>query len=100
MLQNAGILYRRERDLNEAHRLFTRARDIDPGFCDVWYWIGINAINLGNNDYHSINNDYQSINKDYQSINNDYQSINKDYQSINNDYQSINNESLQSMRSI
>ena len=50
VLQNAGILYRRERDLNEAHKLFTRARDIDPGFCDVWYWIGINAINLGDTD--------------------------------------------------
>ena len=28
--------------------MFTRAHKVDPGFCDVWYWIGVNWINIGN----------------------------------------------------
>ena len=47
VLQNLGILHRREQRLPEAQKLFERAFEVDPGFCDVWYWLGVNRINLG-----------------------------------------------------
>ncbi len=44
---NNGILERRHRHWEDALRHFRRAREIEPGYCEPSYWIGITLIATG-----------------------------------------------------
>lgn len=42
-----GILQRRRGDQQAALRHFRAARDIEPGYCEPDYWIGVASVNAG-----------------------------------------------------
>jgi hypothetical protein len=44
---NSGILARRSGNMTAALSHFQRAREIEPGYCDPGYWIGVCQLNLG-----------------------------------------------------
>eukprot|EP00803_Ostreobium_quekettii_P011106 evm.model.scf_344.3 EVM.evm.TU.scf_344.3 scf_344:28738-43688(+) len=44
---NSGILERRRMNWTAALEHFNRAREIEPGYCDPKYWIGITLVNSG-----------------------------------------------------
>lgn len=44
---NSGILERRHKHWEEALTHFQRAREIEPGYCEPSYWIGITIIATG-----------------------------------------------------
>lgn len=44
---NNGILQRRRGDLRAALGHFERARQLEPGYCEPGYWVGVTQLNLG-----------------------------------------------------
>jgi tetratricopeptide (TPR) repeat protein len=46
-LLNSGVLARRRTDGDEALRLFQRAREVDPTYCEVSYWVGLTLAERG-----------------------------------------------------
>ena len=44
---NNGILQRRLQDMPRALAHFERARELEPGYCEPDYWIGVTLVNTG-----------------------------------------------------
>ncbi|KAF8071070.1 Tmtc4 [Scenedesmus sp. PABB004] len=45
--QNCGVLQRRYQNFSAALSHFRRAQEIEPGYCEPTYWIGLTTINTG-----------------------------------------------------